>query len=178
MEDIKVLPLLSIHKTALRIRIFLFSLDPMHWLCPRDRVILYNNQICTVAILKASTSVDLANLPAAYPLPYGEYLGEVEALHLIQAHDLYNELRSLVSDIQGLEIREFPVMLLVMMVAFFTPTAAMGMPDKVAKVHDYYTHRLQVRKSEKVIDLCALVSFSESEGVHKYRFNMSSCAIY
>ena len=36
----------------------------------------------------------------AYPLPYGEYLGEVEALHLILAHDLYTELRSLVSHIQ------------------------------------------------------------------------------
>ena len=36
----------------------------------------------------------------AYPLPYGEYLGEVEALHLILAHDLYTELRSLISHIQ------------------------------------------------------------------------------
>ena len=36
----------------------------------------------------------------AYPLPYGEYLGEVEALHLILAHDLYSELRSLIAHVQ------------------------------------------------------------------------------
>ena len=36
----------------------------------------------------------------AYPLPYGEYLGEVEALHLILAHDLYTELRQIISHVQ------------------------------------------------------------------------------
>ena len=89
----------------------------------------------------------------AYPLPYGEYLGEVEALHLILAHDLYTELRQIISHVQvrflvickisifsvmysrifalhqhdlfsllfqGLEaVKELPVMLLVMMLAFF-----------------------------------------------------------
>ena len=75
---------------------------------------------------------------------YGEYLGEVEALHLILAHDLYNELRSLLSHIQGLGIREFPVMLLVMMVAFFSPQPNLKQPDKVVRVNDYYSHKLQV----------------------------------
>ena len=80
----------------------------------------------------------------AYPLPYGEYLGEVEALHLILAHDLYNELRALLSHIQSLGIREFPVMLLVMMIAFFSPQAGLKQPDKVVRVNDYYMHKLQV----------------------------------
>ena len=86
----------------------------------------------------------------AYPLPYGEYLGEVEALHLILAHDLYNELRALLSHIQSLGIREFPVMLLVMMIAFFSTQPMLQQPDKVVRVNDYYTHKLQVH-SQKVL---------------------------
>jgi hypothetical protein len=31
-------------------------------------------------------------MPVAYPLPYGEYLAETEALQLLTAYDLYNEL--------------------------------------------------------------------------------------
>ena len=46
--------------------------------------------------------MDLTNLPNPYPLPYGEYLGEVEAVHLILAHDLYNELREIVRAVQEL----------------------------------------------------------------------------
>ena len=46
--------------------------------------------------------MDLTNLPNPYPLPYGEYLGEVEAVHLILAHDLYNELREIVGAVQEL----------------------------------------------------------------------------
>lgn len=130
--------------TLCRLKIFLMSLDPMQWLHPHDQRILYNSQICSVAILKAATCVNLDTMPAAYPLPYGEYLGEVEALHLILAHDLYNELRELIGQVQGLEIREFPVMLLTIMVGFFTPVKSMEQPDKVAKVHDYYLHKLQV----------------------------------
>ena len=44
--------------------------------------------------------LDLQTAPMAYPLPYGEYLGEVEALHLILAHDLYTELRQIISHVQ------------------------------------------------------------------------------
>ena len=55
---------------------------------------------------------DLDTAPMAYPLPYGEYLGEVEALHLILAHDLYTELRSLISHIQV--IQNIPVVQLEM----------------------------------------------------------------
>ena len=44
--------------------------------------------------------LDLETAPMAYPLPYGEYLGEVEALHLILAHDLYTELRSIIGHVQ------------------------------------------------------------------------------
>ena len=36
----------------------------------------------------------------AFPLPYGENLGETEAFHLIRAFELYNELKSLLADIQ------------------------------------------------------------------------------
>ena len=46
--------------------------------------------------------LDLETAPMAYPLPYGEYLGEVEALHLILAHDLYTELRSIIGHVQVL----------------------------------------------------------------------------
>jgi hypothetical protein len=35
-------------------------------------------------------------------------------------------------------------MLLVMMVAFFTPTPAIQQPQKVIRAHDYYMHKLQV----------------------------------
>ena len=127
-----------------RLRVFVNALDPMEWLAYYDRNVLYGNNVCTLSVFKAAVSVNLETVPPAYPLPYGEYLGEVEALHLILAHDLYNELRSLLSHIQGLGIREFPVMLLVMMVAFFSPQPNLKQPDKVVRVNDYYTHKLQV----------------------------------
>lgn len=70
----------------------------------------------------------------------------MEALHLILAHDLYNELKSLVAHIQSLLGKsEMPVTLLVMMVSFFTPQTIMMQPEKVMKIHDFYTHKLQVR---------------------------------
>ena len=140
--------------TLARLKVFLTTLDPMQWLSVHDQRVLYNSQLCTVAILRAATCVNLETLPAAYPLPYGEYLGEVEALHLILAHDLYNGLRSLIGEVQGLEIREFPVMLLMIMVGFFTPLKNMQHPEKVAKVHDYYLHKLQVSLSLSL--LCTL----------------------
>ena len=127
-----------------RLRVFVNALDPMEWLAYYDRNVLYGNNVCTLSVFKAAVSVNLETVPPAYPLPYGEYLGEVEALHLILAHDLYNELRSLLSHIQGLGIREFPVMLLVMMVAFFSPQPNLKQPDKVVRVNDYYSHKLQV----------------------------------
>ena len=43
-------------------------------------------------------------MPVAYPLPYGEYLAETEALQLLTAHDLYNELRNLIASIQVSEV--------------------------------------------------------------------------
>ena len=128
-----------------RLRIFVHSLDPMNWLLWHDRNILYCQNVCIMSVLKAAVSVNLEAVPMAYPLPYGEYLGEVEALHLILAHDLYNELRALLSHIQSLGIREFPVMLLVMMIAFFSTQPMLQQPDKVVRVNDYYTHKLQVR---------------------------------
>lgn len=129
-----------------RLRIFVHSLDPMNWLHWHDSQFLYCNNVCVLSVFKAAVSVNLEAVPMAYPLPYGEYLGEVEALHLILAHDLYNELRALLSDIQSLGIREFPVMLLVMMVAFFTPQPGVKQPEKVMRVNEYYTHKLQVTK--------------------------------
>ena len=127
-----------------RLRIFVHSLDPMNWLSWPDRNALYSQNVCILSVLKAAVSVNLEAVPMAYPLPYGEYLGEVEALHLILAHDLYNELRALLSHIQSLGIREFPVMLLVMMIAFFSTQPMLQQPDKVVRVNDYYTHKLQV----------------------------------
>ena len=116
----------------------------MNWLIWPDRQFLYCNNVCILSVFKAAVSVNLEAVPMAYPLPYGEYLGEVEALHLILAHDLYNELRALLSHIQSLGIREFPVMLLVMMIAFFSPQPGLKQPDKVVRVNDYYMHKLQV----------------------------------
>ena len=129
-----------------RLRLFLSSLDPMGWLHERDRRGLYSAHVCSAAILKSASCVDVAALPDAYPLPYGEYLGEVEVLQLIQAHDLYNELKALVSGVQALAgAKELPVMLLVMMVAYFRPTRTTISPAAVVKMHDYYLHKLQVR---------------------------------
>ena len=137
-----------------RLRIFVHSLDPMNWLSWPDRNALYSQNVCILSVLKAAVSVNLEAVPMAYPLPYGEYLGEVEALHLILAHDLYNELRALLSHIQSLGIREFPVMLLVMMIAFFSTQPMLQQPDKVVRVNDYYTHKLQViyRVIQQVLD--------------------------
>jgi len=128
-----------------RLKIFVQSLDPMNWLVWCDRDLLYSNNVCTLSVFKAAVSVNLEVVPTAYQLPYGEYLGEVEALHLILAHELYNELRALLSHIQSLCIREFPVMLLVMMMAFFSPHNMLKQPDKVVRVNEYYTQKLQVR---------------------------------
>ena len=54
-----------------------------------------------------SFELDLETAPMAYPLPYGEYLGEVEALHLILAHDLYTELRSIIGHVQVIIMKLF-----------------------------------------------------------------------
>lgn len=159
-----------------RLRLFLFSLEPMSWLSWRDRHALYRSHLCCAAILKASAVVDLSALPAAFPLPYGEYLGEVEALHLILAHDLYNELRSVVHSVQALEVhREFPIMLLVIMVAFFTPAqAGLEQPDRVAKVHDYYVHKLQVRREGEKGLRCQVGEGFRAAGLLRTRDNLSS----
>ena len=151
-EDPLLITTRLITDSLARLRIFVHSLDPMNWLMWNDRHILYSNNVCILSVFKAAVSVNLEAVPMAYPLPYGEYLGEVEALHLILAHDLYNELRALLSHIQSLGIREFPVMLLVMMIAFFSPQAGLKQPDKVVRVNDYYMHKLQV--SPNVFEIC------------------------
>jgi len=133
-----------------RLRVFLFGLETIGLLTCHDRVLLYADNICCLAILKASVGLDLGGCPVAYPLPYGENLGETEALHLITAHDLYNQLRAIIGNIQSLGIREFPVMLLVMMVAFFQGgqeergAGTLSQPEKISKIHQYYNEKLQV----------------------------------
>ena len=144
-EDPLLITTRLITDSLARLRIFVHSLDPMNWLMYTDRHLLYSYNVCILSVFKAAVSVNLEAVPMAYPLPYGEYLGEVEALHLILAHDLYNELRGLLSHIQSLGIREFPVMLLVMMIAFFSPQPGLKQPDKVVRINDYYMHKLQVR---------------------------------
>lgn len=129
--------------SLVRLRIFLYSLDSFHWLTSHDRNVLYNSQVCCLAILKASLGVKMEMVPLAYPLPYGEYLSEVEALHLILAHDLFNELRSLLVVIKNLDISDFSIMLMVMMVALFNPHPGLQQPFKVIRAHDYYMHKLQ-----------------------------------
>ena len=42
------------------------------------------------------------------------------------------------------DIHDFSVMLMVMMVTFFTPTPTIQQPQKVTRAHDYYMHKLQV----------------------------------
>ena len=112
------------------------------------------------------SGVDLSRCQNAFPLPYGENLGETEAFHLIRAFELYNELRTLVSDIQALDIRELPVrrlrrmamvlmsvmqvMLLVMMITFFKlppskppgPAVYLEQPERVERVHQFYLDKL------------------------------------
>ena len=137
-------------------RIFLSSLDSFNCLTPCDRATLYRHNICTIQIMKAAISVDLSRCQTAFPLPYGENLGETEAFHLITAHELYTELRGIIFDIQSSDvpgIRELPVMLLIMMVAFFKPPVSGHMkahnfyleqPERVSSVYHFYSDKLQV----------------------------------
>ena len=83
-----------------RVRLFLSGIDTFNCLSASDRAILYRYNVCSIQILKASLGVDLNRCQNAFPLPYGENLGETEAFHLIRAYELYNELRSLLTDIQ------------------------------------------------------------------------------
>jgi len=155
-------------------------LDSVKWLCLNDRNALYNSHVCTLAILKASVCLDLTSVPPAYPLPYGEYLGEIEALHLILAHDLYNELLGLMVLIQKLDIKEFPVMLLIMMITFFDPnvTSPFAPPfsgpslfetEKVVRVHDYYTHKLQSYLSQRYGSSTSMIMSSILATMEKVR---------
>ena len=41
----------------IRLKTFVYGLDPMQWLIMRDRNVLYTSQICCLAILKASVAV-------------------------------------------------------------------------------------------------------------------------
>lgn len=77
VEDPLLITTKLIADALTRLRIFLFNLEPMQWLPWPDRCVLYNSHVCCISILKACASVDQANLQDAYPLPYGEYLGEV-----------------------------------------------------------------------------------------------------
>eukprot|EP00090_Calanus_glacialis_P000847 TRINITY_DN10598_c0_g1_i1.p1 TRINITY_DN10598_c0_g1~~TRINITY_DN10598_c0_g1_i1.p1 ORF type:complete len:473 (+),score=138.14 TRINITY_DN10598_c0_g1_i1:101-1519(+) len=135
-----------------RLRVFLSGLETFNLLSVSDRNTLYGQNVCCLTILKASIGLDLSGCPVAFPLPYGENLGETEALHLITAHELYNELRSVMASIQALGIRELPVMLLIMMVAFFQPLDRVGkassyrleQPEKVANIQHFYRDKIQV----------------------------------
>jgi len=134
-----------------RLRVFLSGLETFNFLSVTDRNTLYGQNVCCLTIMKASIGLDLSGCPVAFPLPYGENLGETEALHLITAHELYNDLRSVMANIQSLGIRELPVMLLIMMVAFFQPLDRAGksngchlqQPEKVANIHHFYRDKLQ-----------------------------------
>ena len=53
-----------------------------------------------LSLVQASVGIDMVSMPVAYPLPYGEYLAETEALQLLTAHDLYNELRTTFAAVQ------------------------------------------------------------------------------
>ena len=135
-----------------RLQVFFSRLETFSMLTASDRNTLYGQNICTLTILKASLGIDLSSCPVAFPLPYGENLGETEALHLITAHELYNELRSVIGNIQTLGIRELPIMLLLMTVAFFQPLDRTGknnscrleQPEKIATIHHYYKDKLKV----------------------------------
>ena len=98
--------------------------------------------------------VDLSTMPSAYPLPVGEFLSEINALHLIMAHDLYNEMRCILSKLQTLQKKTtltsskpeaWPVWLLVVMITFFTPHSDTAQTQRIVKIHDYFAHKLQVR---------------------------------
>jgi hypothetical protein len=110
--------------------------------------------------------VDLSTMPSAYPLPVGEFLSEMNALHLIMAHDLYNEMRGIMSKLQALQTKAtltsrpeaWPVWLLVVMITFFTPHTEMAQMQRIVKIHDYYTHKLQVRDAPSNILRKALLT--------------------
>ena len=54
------------------IAIMLFSLDPMNWLHPTDRMLLYSSGICNVTIIKASLATDIK--AAASAQRYNSYI--------------------------------------------------------------------------------------------------------
>ena len=83
-----------------RLRLFITGQDTFTSLSPADRATLYRHSVASLQILKAGINVDLSKCQNAFPLPYGENLAETEALQLIRAFELYNELRSLIADIQ------------------------------------------------------------------------------
>ena len=64
---------------------------------------------------------------------------------MIIAHDLYNELKTLIEELQRLGLCELPVNLLVMMVAFFRGHPRLLEPGKVLRIHHYYMNTLKVR---------------------------------
>ena len=134
-------------KSLLRLRLFLLKLEPCKWLPWPDVNSLLKHGLSSLVTLKSSLSIDLNRVPEPSPLPCGQNLGEVEAIHLILAHDMYMELRNLIKRVQAIGIREVPVMLLVMMVTFFRTNQYICQQDKVMKIHDYYMHTLQVNKS-------------------------------
>jgi hypothetical protein len=68
----------------------------------------------------------------------------ISQLKKILAHDLYNELRSLLGIVKNLSITDFSVMLLVMMVALFQVQPGLQHPARVAKLRDFFMHKLQV----------------------------------
>ena len=70
------------------IAIMLFSLDPMNWLHPTDRMLLYSSGICNVTIIKASLATDIK--AAASAQRYNSYIIRVffDFEYLTQPHCL------------------------------------------------------------------------------------------
>ena len=140
-----------------RMRLFVFNLDPMQWLSPIDRFTLYSSGACNLSIIRASVGVDISQAAPARSLPYGESLGELEALHLILAHDLYNELKGLIAQIQQLGVSGFPLALLIMMVTFFRGNSRLKEPGKVLRIHNFYLNNLKASSTSSTYVLVLLL---------------------
>lgn len=135
-----------VNDAMVRFQRFFASLNAVQTLPISDMNVLYNANICVVAIIRAcAMSTNLSTLLDAFPFPYGQNLQAEEALFLIFSNNLYTELKALVTKVQSSALlKDVQVMIFCMILAFFNAVPDILAHHQVYDSQHFYKQKLMV----------------------------------
>ncbi|XP_059082922.1 uncharacterized protein LOC131880337 [Tigriopus californicus] len=127
-----------------RFQRFFANLDAVQTLPISDMNLLYNTNICVVAIIRAcAMSTNLSTLLDAFPFPYGQNLQAEEALFLIFSNNLYTELKAFVTKVQASSLlKDVQVMIFCMILGFFNAVPDILAHHQVYDSQHFYKQKL------------------------------------